>query len=151
MSSPIPLSEQIDVLRSRADVATWALARLGHPPEWRDTNQPGNRERCREAVDGLFNLTRAELEAGLVGLGLDPDDLGHVHLEEGSRDGLYCLSRGEIREVYYQERGGRWIEAVFSDRGEARKFLLNLWLPSWLDRLCVPCRTSGGDEINRFL
>lgn len=150
MNPPLTINEQIEVLRSGADIATWALDRLGLPPEWRDTNETGNTERCRDAVNALFTLSRAELDASLAEQGLLPEHLGYVRLEPDSRDGHYFLARGDLWETYFQERGGRWVEAVFDDLGEARKFLLNLWLPVWLGHLRVPCRDRNGKRILGF-
>ena len=67
MSTPRALSiaEQMDVLRSNADVATFALEHLGLPAAWRDTTQPENTARCQDAVNRVFSLTRADIEAAL--------------------------------------------------------------------------------------
>lgn len=150
MRHDLTLSEQIDVLRSGVDLATWSLERLGLPSEWRDTNAPGNTERCHDAVDRLFTLTRGEVESGLAALGVNPEDLGHVRLVADARDGHYFISKDGAWEIYYQERGGRWIEVIFSDLVEARQFLLNLWLPVWLHRLRVPCRLRNGKSVLDF-
>lgn len=150
MSEPPTLSGQVGILRSGVDIATWSLERLGLPASWRDTNVPGNAAHCQEAVDRLFTLRRADLEAELVSLGLVPEQLGHVHLQAGSRDGLYFIIRGNILEIYLQEREGRWAEALFSELDEARKFLLNLWLPVWLKRLRVPCLRRDGKTVIDF-
>lgn len=150
MNVSLPVSEQFQILRSGVDVATWSLERLDLPPAWRDTNEPGNTERCEEAVDLLFTLTRAEIESELAAQGLRPEELGHVLLEPGSRDGHYFVSRGDAWEIYFQEREGRWVEAIFDDLFEARRFLLNLWLPVWLDRLQIPARTRDGKRVTRF-
>lgn len=150
MREGLDLDGQIEVLRSGVDPATWSLERLGLPAEWRDTNVPGNTGRCQDAVDRLFTVTREEVEGALAGLGLQPEQLGHVYLEPGSRDGTYCVTRGGKTEVYLQERGGRWAEVVFDDPAEARRFLLNLWLPVWLHRLRVPCRLRNGKSVVDF-
>jgi hypothetical protein len=42
MKPPLSIAEQMQVLKSDADVATWSLHHLHLPPEWRDTNEPGN-------------------------------------------------------------------------------------------------------------
>jgi len=150
MNLSLPVTEQFQILRSGVDVATWSLEKLGLPSEWRDTNLPGNTERCQEAVDLLFTLTRAEIESALTLQGLLPEELGHVLLESGSRDGHYFVRRGEAWEIYYQEREGRWSEAIFDDLVEARRFLLNLWLPVWLERLQIPARTRDGKRVIQF-
>lgn len=150
MRAWLEVSEQIDVLRSGVDVATWSLERLGLPADWRDTNVPGNTERCQSAVDRLFTVTREKVEEELAALGLQPEHLGHVYLEPGSRDGTYYVTRGKNTEVYLQERGGCWAEVVFDDPVEARRFLLNLWLPVWLQRLRVPCRLRSGKTVLDF-
>ncbi len=149
--SPSPtVAIQFEILHSGADPATWALAQLGLPEEWRDTNLPGNTVRCQEAVDRLFTLSRAELEGEIASRGLVAEDLGQVLREPGSRDGHYFIDRRGCWETYYQEREGRWAEAVFEDLTEARKFLINLWLPVWLKRLRLPCRTRGGALITQL-
>lgn len=150
MRDSLSVLEQVRILRSGIDVATWSLERLGLPPEWRDTNLPANTERCQEAVDLLFTLTRAEIESELAALGLQPEQLGHVLLESGSRDGHYFVPHGDVWEIYYQEREGRWVEAIFDDLVEARTFLLNLWLPVWLDPLLVTARTRDGKRVTRL-
>lgn len=144
------ISEQFDLLQSDVDVATWSLERLGLPGDWRDTNLPGNTERCQDAVDRIFTLTRSDIDAELARRGMVAEQLGHVRLEPGSRDGHYFVARGNLWETYFQEREGRWAEAVFDDLEEARKFLINLWLPVWLNRLQVPCRSRGGKVIRQL-
>lgn len=150
MNVSLPVSEQFQILRSGVDVATWSLERLDLPPEWRDTNEPGNTERCQEVVDLLFTLTRAEIESELAAQSLLPEELGQVFLEPGSRDGHYFVARGDVWEIYFQEREGRWVEAIFDDLVEARRFLLNLWLPVWLDHLLVGARTRDGKWVTRL-
>lgn len=143
----LSVAEQMQVLQSREDVATWSLARLGLPPEWRDTNEPGNTERCQEAVNRLFTLTRADIETSLAAQGLQPENLPPYHTTPGSRDGSYFIAQGKTWELYFQEREGKWASAVFDDLTEARKLLLNVWLPIWLEHLRVPCRTKSGKVI----
>lgn len=149
MSSPsLTLAEQMQVLQSDADVATWSLARLGLPSEWRDTNEPGHEERCQDAVNRLFNLTRAEIEASLAAQGIQPENLPPVRTERDSHDGSYFIAKpGGEWEYYYQERGFPWTSAAFDDLAEARKLLLNEWIPIWLEHLRVPCRTKAGQMI----
>ncbi len=146
----LSVAEQMQVLQSREDVATWSLARLGLPPEWRDTNEPGNTERCEGAVSRLFTLTRADVEASLASQGLQPENLPPYHTQPGSRDGSYFIAQGKTWELYFQERESKWASAVFDDLTEARKLLLNVWLPIWLEHLRVPCRTKSGKVITEL-
>ena len=150
-AAPLSIAEQMKVLQSREDVATWALAHLGLPPEWRDTNEEGNTERCQEAVNRVFTLTRKDIEASLAAQGLQPEKLPPVSTEVGARDGSYFISkrRGEW-EFYYQERGFPWAGTTFDDLAEARKFLINYFIPVWLDHLHVPCRTKDGKMIKEL-
>jgi hypothetical protein len=147
-AEPLSTAEQMKVLQSREDVATWALAHLGLTPEWRDTNEEGNTGRCQEAVNRVFTLTRADIEASLAAQGLQPEDLPPTKTQPGSRDGSYFISNGKGEwEYYFQEREIRWPSATFNDLGEARKFLLNEWIPVWLKHLRIPCRTKSGKMI----
>ncbi|WP_395750257.1 hypothetical protein [Prosthecobacter sp.] len=148
---PLTIAAQMKVLQSREDVATWALAHLGLPPEWRDTNEEGNTERCQEAVNRVFTLTRKDIEDSLAAQGLQPENLPPVSTEVGSRDGSYFISkrRGEW-EFYYQERGFPYVSATFDDLAEARKLLINYFIPVWLDHLHVPCRTKEGKMIKEL-
>lgn len=150
-AEPLSIPEQMKVLQSREDVATWALAHLGLPQEWRDTNEEGNTERCQEAVNRVFTLTRADIEASLDAQGLQPEDLPPVCTQEGSRDGTYFIFNhpGEW-EFYYQERGFPWAGTTFDDLAEARKFLINCFIPVWLNHLHVPCRTKDGKMIKEL-
>jgi hypothetical protein len=151
MTTPkLSIAEQMQVLQSGVDVATWSLERLGLPPEWRDTNEPGNDERCQDAVNQLFTLTRADIETHLAAQGLQPEKLPHYHTEPGSRDGSYFIAQGKTWELYFQEREGKWASAVFDDLTEARKLLVNVWLPIWLERLRVSCRTKNGKVIKEL-
>lgn len=150
MSSPLSIHEQIQVIHSRQDLATWSLARLGLPPEWRDTSIPGHTQRCQEAVDRLFTLTRADIEAELASRGDAPEQLPHVFTKLGSRDGNYFIAEPGRYEYYSQERGMPWCEAIFDDLNEARKLLLNDYLPIWLSRLRVPARTKDGQVITQM-
>ncbi|WP_395738456.1 hypothetical protein [Prosthecobacter sp.] len=144
----LSIAEQMKVLQSEDDVATWSLARLGMPREWRDTNEEGNTERCQEAVNRLFTLTRADIEASLVAQGLQPENLPPTHTQPGSRDGSYFIAKGKNEwEYYFQERECRWPSATFNDLAEARKLLLNQWIPIWLEHLRVPCGTKEGKVI----
>lgn len=147
-AEPLTIAAQMKVLQSHEDVATWALAHLGLPPEWRDTNVEGNTERCQDAVNRVFTLTRKDIEDSLAAQGLQPENLPPVSTEAGSRDGSYFISkrRGEW-EFYYQERGYPWAGTAFDDLAEARKFLINHFIPVWLDHLHVPCRTKEGKMI----
>jgi hypothetical protein len=146
-TSPVSINEQIQVLQSGVDVASWSLQHLGLPSEWRDTNQPGNIERCQEAVNQLFTLTRDDIEAALAKQGLLPENLPLYQTEPGSRDGSYFTADENGWHLYFQERGSPWAEAWFDDLTEARKLLLNTWLPVWLKHLRVPCRTKDGTQI----
>ena len=138
----------MQVLRSGADVAAFALRHLGLPDEWRDTNEPGNTERCQDAVNRVFTLTRAEIEASLATQGLDPEQLPPVRTAEDSHDGTYFIAKPEGGwDYYYQERGSPWAGVTFDDLGEARKFLLNDFIPVWLAHLRIPCRTQDGRMI----
>lgn len=149
-SAPLSIAEQMRVLQSKADVATWALEHLGLPSEWRDTNVPGNTERCQEAVNRLFTLTRADIEASLAAQGLQPENLPQVRTEVDSRDGSYFIAKGRCWEFYFQERGYPWAGVTFDDLAEARKFLINHFIPIWLEHLRVPCRTKGGKIIREL-
>jgi len=140
----------MEVLLSRADVATWSLERLGLPPEWRDTNVPGNTERCRDAVDGLFTLTRAELESWLADHLLLPEQLPGVRTTKDSNDGTYFIARPGGWDYFYQERGAPWAGVTFDSLDEARTLLINEFLPIWLSRLDRPCRTREGKMITRL-
>ncbi|MDZ4401213.1 hypothetical protein [Prosthecobacter sp.] len=146
----LSIAEQMQVLQSREDVATWSLKHLGLPPEWRDTNEPGNTERCQEAVNRLFTLTRPDIEASLAAQDLQPEDLPPIRTETGLRDGSYFIAEGKDWEYYYQERGHPWAHAVFDDLTEARKLLLNDFIPIWLEHLRVPCRTKTGKVITEL-
>ncbi len=147
----LTIAEQMQVLQSRVDVATWALAHLGLPHEWRDTNEEGNTERCQEAVDRVFTLTRKDIEASLAAQGLQPEQLPGVNTQVGGSDGSYFISkrRGEW-EFYYQERGCPWVSATFNDLAEARQFLINFFIPGWLNHLYVDCRTKDGKMIKEL-
>lgn len=149
MNSPPVLSaaQQIEVLLSRVDVATWSLQHLGLPAEWRDTNEDGNTERCQAAVNRVFTLSRADIEASLAAKGLHPENLWPFSTEPDSRDGTYFIARGKEWEFYHQERGHQWAGAIFDDLAEARKLVLNSWIPVWLELLHVPCRTKDGKHI----
>lgn len=147
MKSPLSIAEQMEVLQSGSDIATWALQRLGLPPEWRDTNEEENTERCQQAVNKLFTLTRADIEASLAAQGFQPEDLLRFATAEDSHDGHYFIAKKGGWHFYYQERGFPNFEATFDDLGEARKLLLNEFIPVWLDHLKVPCRTKGGKKI----
>ncbi|MGV3659613.1 MAG: hypothetical protein ACO1TE_05500 [Prosthecobacter sp.] len=147
MSFPLSISEQIKVLQSGADIATWSLKKLGLPDEWRDTNEPGNTERCQEAVDKLFTLSREDLVKGLAAQGLQPEDLSPFNTKPGSQDGHYFIAKKGEWHFYWQERGYPNFEARFDDLEEARKLLLNEFIPIWLERLRVSCRTKGGKKI----
>ena len=145
MKAPnLSIAEQMQALQSDADVATWSLAHLHLPAEWRDTNEPGNTERCQDAVNRLFTLTRADIEASLASQGLQPEDLPPIRTEADSRDGSYFIANGKEWEFYYQEREQPWARAVFDDLTEARKLLINHFLPVWLNHLDIPCRTKEG-------
>ncbi|MBL9131650.1 MAG: hypothetical protein JNG86_10650 [Verrucomicrobiaceae bacterium] len=146
-SSTLSVSEQMQILQSGADVATWALAHLGLPPEWRDTNEPGNAERCQDAVDRLFTLTRADIESSLAAQGIQPEDLPGLSTTPGSRDGSYFVAEDGGWHYYFQERGYPWAGAQFDDLAEARKLLLNAFIPVWLSHLHIPCRTKQGKMI----
>jgi len=151
MNAPTPLSlaEQMRVLQSGEDVATFALAHLGLPSEWRDTNETGNVERCQEAVDRVFTLTRADIEASLSAQGVQPEELPPVRTTVGSHDGTYFIAKSPgTWDYYYQERGAPWTGVKFGDLTEARKFLINEFLPVWLERLRIPCRTKDGRSIS---
>lgn len=150
MNSPLSITEQMEVLLSAADVATFALQHLGLPSDWRDTNEPDNTKRCQEAVDRVFTLSRADIEASLATQGLQPEQLPGYRTEPGSRDGTYFVSHGKTWEMYFQEREGKWASAVFDDLTEARKLLVNVWLPVWLHHLRVPCRTKDGKVIEQL-
>jgi hypothetical protein len=150
MNAP-SLAEQIEVIHSRQDIATWALARLGLPTEWRDTNEPGNTARCQEAVDRLFTLSRSDIEADLAARGITAEHLPHVETQPGSHDGAYFVPRSGGRwEYYYQERGMPWCSVRFDDLQEARRLILNDYLPVWLRRLHVPARTHDGRRITQM-
>ena len=102
---PLSVADQMKVLQSHEDVATWSLAHLGLPPEWRDTNEEGNTECCQDAVNWVFTLTCADIEVNFVAQGLQPETLPHVSTE-GSHDGSYFVSKCEGEwEFYHQERG----------------------------------------------
>lgn len=151
MSTPRALSiaEQIQVLRSNADVATFALEHLGLPAAWRDTNQPENTARCQDAVNRVFTLTRAEIEAVLDACGPLPEQLPFVHTTAGSRDGWYLITREGEWDYYWQERGFPNFLWTFDDPTELRKLLINAFMPVWLNHLCVPCRTKEGEVLLR--
>lgn len=141
------IAEQMQVLWSGEDVAVWSLRYLGLPPQWRDTDVEGNTERCQHAVNRLFTLTRADVDASLAAKGLPPEKLTHYHTEPGSRDGTYFIASGSTWEIYFQEREGKWAGAVFDDLAEARKLLVNMWLPPWLTHLRTSCRVKNGRSI----
>ncbi len=148
MKPPLSIAEQMQVLKSDADVATWSLHHLQLPPEWRDTNEPGNTERCQEAVNRLFTITREEIEASLAAEGLQPEDLPPVRTKPDSRDGSYFIAKGGgVWEYYFQERGYPWAGVTFDDLTEARKLLINHFIPVWLSHLHLPCRTKSGKKI----
>ncbi len=137
------------VLLALADVATFALQHLGLPAEWRETNDaPENTQRCQDAVNRVFTLTREDIEASLAAQGMQPEQLPPVRTVKDSADGSYFIAKpGNAWEYYYQERGSPWAGATFGDLGEARKFLINEFIPVWLKHLRVPCRTQDGRTI----
>ena len=147
MSPPLSIPEQIQVLLSGVDIATWSLEKLRLPDAWRDTNEPGNTGRCQEAVDKLFTLTRADVEASLEAQGVPPEKAAQFATEPGSRDGHYFIQKDTVWTAYYQERGYPSFGVEFDDLGEARKLLLNHFIPTWLERLRVKCRTKGGRKV----
>lgn len=144
MSVPLSIAEQIALLHAETDVATFALQHLGLPGEWRDTSQPGNTERCQDAVDQVFTLTRADIEAHLAAEGLAPEPFAHVQTKAGSRDAWYLIEREGEWDFYWQERGFPNFLWTFDDLAEARKAVINHLIPVWLERLHVPCRTKDG-------
>jgi len=150
MPPPLPLNVQMEVLLSRTDVATWSLERLGLPLEWRDTNVPVNLERCRAAVDQVFTLTRAEFESWLTENDLSPEQLPGVLTEKDSSDGAYFIAGQGRWEYYFQERGFPGPGVTFDSLAEARTLLLNEFLPIWLSRLDLPCRTREGKVMTRL-
>lgn len=151
MKTPsLTIAEQMKVLQSDADIATWSLQHLGLPSEWRDTNEPGNTERCQDAVNQLFTLTRTDIEASLAAQGIQPEALPPIRTETDSHDGTYFIAKGKTWELYFQEREGKWASAVFDDLTEARKLLINYFIPVWLEHLRVPCRTKTGKMITEL-
>ncbi len=144
---PLSIAEQMQVLLASQDVATWSLAHLGLPAEWRDTNEPGNTQRCQQAVDQVFTLTRADIEAYFATQQILPESLPQFSTQTGARDGTYFIAKGKHWELYHQERGFPYVSASFDDLAEARKLLINTFLPSWLSHLYVPCRTLNGKKI----
>ncbi len=150
MSAALSIAEQMQVLQSGVDIATWSLEKLGLPEAWRETNEPGNTERCQQAVDKLFTLTRGDIEASLAAQGLQPEDLPRFETQEGGSDGHYFIAKKGGWHFYWQERGYPNFNAVFDELAEARKLLLNEFLPVWLWRLSVPCRTKQGKMIERI-
>lgn len=142
----LSIAEQMKVLQSREDVGDVVVAHLGLPPEWRETNEEGNTERCQEAVNRVFTLTRKDIEDSLAAQGLQPRAAAGEH-RGGRRARSYFISkrRGEW-EFYFQERGISWPSHLY-DLAEARKFLINYFIPVWLDHLHVPCRTKEGKMI----
>ena len=145
---PLSIAEQMQVLQSGADVATCSLKHLGLPSAWRDTNEPGNEQRCQDAVNRVFTLTRADIAASLNAQGLQLENLPPARTKVDSHDGTYFISKhpGEWH-YYYQERGARWAAVTFDDLLQARQFLLNDFIPIWLDHLRVLCRTKDGRMI----
>jgi len=138
----------MQVLQSREDVATWSLDYLALPSEWRDTNEDGNTERCQDAVNRVFTLTRADIEASLAAQGVLPESLPPIRTEQDSHDGSYFIANASGDwDYYYQERGHPWASVTFDDLGEARKFLINEFIPSWLEHLRVSCRAKTGKKI----
>lgn len=148
MKPPLSITEQMQVLKSDSDVAAWSLHHLQLPPEWRETNEPGNTERCQEVVNRLFTITREEIEASLAAEGLQPEDLPPVRTKPDSHDGSYFIAKGGgVWEYYFQERGYPWAGVTFDDLTEARKLLINHFIPVWLSHLHLPCRTKSGKKI----
>lgn len=144
----LSIPEQMRALQSGGDVASFALAHLGLPAEWRDTNETGNDVRCQDAVDRVFTLTRADIEASFAAQGVQPEELPPVRTKVDSHDGTYFIAKSKgTWDYYYQERGAPWAGVAFGDLAEARKFLINEFLPVWLERLRVPCRTKDGRSI----
>ena len=133
----------MQVLLSDADVAAFALQHLGWPAECRDCTQPGNADRCQEAVDRVFTLTCEEVVAHLESACLPPGPGGRVRILADSRDGWYLIEREGEWDFYWQERGFPNFLWTFDDPAEARKAVINL-LPTWLKRLHLPCRTKDG-------
>jgi uncharacterized protein YbdZ (MbtH family) len=146
----LSISEQMQVLMSDADIASWSLRHLGLPAEWRDTNEPGNMRRCQDAVNQLFTLSREDIETHLATQGVLPEQLPPVRTKPDSHDGSYFISKDDVWEFYFQERGHAWIVVVFDDLAEARKLLLNHFIPVWLDHLHLKCRTRSGKLITMF-
>jgi hypothetical protein len=99
-------------------------------------------------VNRLFTITREEIEASLAAEGLQPEDLPPVRTKPDSRDGSYFIAKGGgVWEFYFQERGYPWAGVTFDDLTEARKLLINHFIPVWLSHLHIPCRTKSGKKI----
>lgn len=147
---PPSVAEQMRVLCSGEDVARYALQHLGLHAEWRDTNEPGNTERCQEAVNQVFTLTRADVEAGLAAQGLQPENLSRFYTKKDSRDGWYFIPKKGGWDFYWQERGYPNFLVSFDDLAEARKLLINEFIPVWLEHLHVPCRAKDGRTLTRL-
>lgn len=146
----LSVAAQMEVLMSRTDIATWSLARLGLPEEWRNTNLPGNTERCQDAVDHTFPLTRSELEGWLAENALSPEQLPGIRTEKGSRDGTYFIAGENAWDYYLQERGYPYAGVTFDNLTEAHRLLINEFLPIWLSHLDLPCRTREGKVMTRL-
>lgn len=144
---PPSIAEQIRLLFAHEDIATWSLRHLGLPAEWRDVNEPGNDVRCQEAVNQVFTLTRADLETHLAKQGILPEKLPHYETTPGSRDGWYFIAGKGEWQFYYQERGFANFGISVADLSEARKLLINHFLPIWLEHLWIPCLTKSGKSI----
>jgi hypothetical protein len=142
---PIPPDEQIQAVlfhEPHQDIAWWSLKRLGLPESWRDTNVPGNAERCADAVKKAVTVTRADVDAYLEKNAVRPESWQRT--APGSEDGSYLVQSPDGWRFYTQERGHAFFELLFPTLPEARKYLVNLRLGPWLQHLHVPCTTSQG-------
>lgn len=146
----LSVAAQMEVLLSRVDIASWSLARLGLPEEWRNTNLPGNTKHCQDAVDRTFTLTRSELENWLAANALGPEQLPGIRTEKGSRDGTYFIAEENTWNYYFQERGYPFAGVTFDNLTEAHTLLINEFLPIWLSHLDLPCRTRDGKVMTRL-
>jgi hypothetical protein len=58
------------------------------------------------------------------------------------------IARGfGVWEFYHQEPGFPYVSATFNDLAEARKLLINYFIPVWLNHLYVDCLTKEGTMI----